>query len=38
MLRAKIADDLSGYQASDEDVEAVYQAVLYAIATEGAGA
>jgi hypothetical protein len=33
-LRSTIAADLATYQASDADVEAVYQTLLYAIATE----
>lgn len=36
--RAKIAADLSTYQATDADVEAVYQNVLHALATNGAEA
>jgi hypothetical protein len=34
VLRTKIAVDLTTYQATDADVEATYQAVLHAIATE----
>jgi hypothetical protein len=36
-LREKIAEDLAFYQPIDADVEAVYQNVLHAIATEGEG-
>lgn len=36
--RAKIAGDLSTYRATESEIEAVYQAVLHAIATEGEAA
>lgn len=36
-IRAKIAADLAFYQATDADAEAVYQAVLYDLATENGG-
>jgi hypothetical protein len=36
-LRAKIAGDLAFYQATDAEIEATYQAVLYELATENGG-
>lgn len=37
-LRDKIAADLGFYQATEQEVEAVYQSVLYVLATEGEAA